>query len=88
MGMIKGTTEYQKFQRGERLSFKQAICAQCYVCNGEEEGGVDCESENSCPLYAYMPYGKAHKRAKRILSLEEKEIIRRRFANAGAKKKG
>ena len=38
MGMIKGAMEYQKFQRGERLSFKQAIFAQCYLCNGEKEG--------------------------------------------------
>jgi hypothetical protein len=55
MGMKKGQTEYKKFLNGQPLSRKQAILAQCFVCNGEEETGEDCLG-TSCPLYQYMPY--------------------------------
>ena len=43
------------FLDGKPLTRKQAVLAQCYVCNGEEEGGEDCLGE-SCPLYQYFPY--------------------------------
>jgi hypothetical protein len=52
---IKGRRQYEAFQAGKPLSFKGAILAQCYVCNGEDEGGVDCLGI-SCPLYQYFPY--------------------------------
>lgn len=55
MSVIKGKLEYKKFLDGEKLTRKQAILAQCYVCNGEEEGGEDCLG-CSCPLYQYFSY--------------------------------
>lgn len=58
MGITKGQLEYQRFLRGEKLTRKQAILAQCFVCNGEEEGSrKDC-SGISCPLYQWFPYRK------------------------------
>ena len=57
MAKVKGKVEYEKFKKGNRLTRKQAILAQCYVCNGEGgEGGVDCKGIDSCPLYQYFPY--------------------------------
>lgn len=76
---MKGQTHYEKFKRGESLTFRQAILAQCYVCNGGSEGGVDCLGV-SCPLYQYMPYRKG--REKKILTPEQKAEIRARFKNA------
>lgn len=55
MGKLKGQTEYEKFLKGDRLSPKRAILAQCYQCNGFEQSGSDCGGK-ACPLYAYSPY--------------------------------
>ena len=56
MGIIIGQLQYRNFLKGERLSHKGAIFAHCYQCNGENEGGVDCQAKK-CPLYPYFPYG-------------------------------
>ena len=55
MGLIKGQREYAKFETGKKLTYKQALLAACYSCNGEKEGGADCKTL-SCPLYSRMPY--------------------------------
>lgn len=52
---IKGGREYEKFQNGESLTRKEAMLAQCFVCNGMEESGKDCLG-TSCPLYRYHPH--------------------------------
>ena len=54
--VIKGARQYRLFQEGKPLTRKGAILAQCYVCNGEEEGGEDCLGSETCPLYQYSPY--------------------------------
>lgn len=55
---LLGGKEWDMFKRGERLTQREAIKAQCYACTGEYDGGVgDCESD-LCPLYEYMPYRK------------------------------
>lgn len=56
MGRIKGQNEFRKWKSGSRLTRKEAILAQCYACNGEEESAVDCQGFKSCPLYSYAPY--------------------------------
>jgi hypothetical protein len=54
MGKLKGQSEYLKFLDGIPLTMKQTIVAQCFICNGAEEGsGEDCKG-NSCPLYPYF----------------------------------
>ncbi len=62
MGKIKGEREYNKFKSGDKLTRKQAILAQCYVCNGLEESAEDCEGK-SCPLYQYHHYRNKRKKA-------------------------
>lgn len=73
---MKGKLQYDKFQKGDHLSFKGAILAQCYECNGSEEGGVDCLGV-SCPLYEYMPYRKD--RQKKQLTPEQNNEVTARF---------
>jgi len=55
MAGLKGRKEFEKFQRGEKLTWKQVVRAQCYDCNGQEEGAEDCKGD-SCPLYQFFPY--------------------------------
>jgi len=55
MGRIKGQKEYAKWQSGSKLTRKQAILANCYMCDGLEDSAEDCEGR-SCPLYQYQPY--------------------------------
>lgn len=57
MGVIKGQTEHKKWEKGQRLTRRQAILANCFICNGMEDSRVDCEAEKSCPIYLYSPYG-------------------------------
>lgn len=72
MAGLKGKKEYEKFLNGEKLSFKGAIRANCYMCNGLEEGGADCKGK-SCPLYSFMPYREG--RLKKVISPEKKERL-------------
>lgn len=76
---MKGKREYERFRRGEPLTHKQAILAQCYACNGLEEGGDDCKGV-SCPLYQHMPYRAGRK--KRQLSKAERERLAERLRKA------
>lgn len=57
MGLLKGQMEYTRFKMGTKLTWKQQVLAQCYVCNGSQDGGKDCLGV-SCPLYPSMPYRK------------------------------
>ena len=36
MGAVKGELQYKKFKRGEKLTRKEAMLANCYSCNGFE----------------------------------------------------
>lgn len=47
--------EYERFIKGQKLSRKQAMLAQCYQCNGFEESNEDCQGKD-CPMYPYMYY--------------------------------
>ncbi len=68
MGKIKGQTEYEKFQKGERLTRKGAMLANCFMCNGLEESAEDCQGK-SCPIYPFSPY-KGKKKAEKALFIE------------------
>ena len=54
MGAKIGRSQYAKFKDGGSLSPKQAIIAQCFVCNGEGEGSSEDCRGLSCPLYPYF----------------------------------
>ena len=70
---MRGKRDYERFKRSEPLSPKQAIMAQCYVCNGLDEGGEDCKGVN-CPLYQFMPYRADRK--KRAATPKQLEALR------------
>ena len=55
MGAIKGQKEYKMFQKGAKLTRKQAMLANCFMCNGLEESREDCQGK-SCPIYPFRPY--------------------------------
>lgn len=76
--MAIGYKEYQRFKAGEPLTHKQAILAQCYVCNGLDEGGEDCKGK-SCPLYQYMPYraGRVKKQISEARRIAGAEALRK-----------
>jgi len=79
---MKGFNQYEKFKKGQSLTPKQAILAQCYECNGGPEGGEDCLGV-SCPLYQYMPYRKGRqKKAGRELTQEQRTEIGARLKRA------
>lgn len=53
-------SSYQKWVKGERLTRKESMDANCYMCNGESaEIKDDCLGQKSCSLYVYSPWGKA-----------------------------
>ncbi len=55
-----GRTQYLRYLRGEKLTYKQAVVAKCAeCCNGYVDGRYDCEVP-SCPLYNSMPYRGMH----------------------------
>ncbi|MBI5327303.1 MAG: hypothetical protein HZB80_03280 [Deltaproteobacteria bacterium] len=72
---MKGYKDYQRFRAGEPLSRKQAILAQCYICNGASEGGEDCRGR-SCPLYQFMPH-RANRLKRQITETERQKIVER-----------
>ena len=54
MGKLKGQKEAGKSRAGGKLTMKQAIKAQCFMCNGEEDGSnEDCQGK-TCPLYPFF----------------------------------
>lgn len=75
---MRGFKQFEMFQKGVSLTPKQAILAQCYVCNGSGEGGEDCLGV-SCPLYQYMPYRKGRQKKQSTLTQEEKNKIGERL---------
>ena len=51
-----GRTQYLRYLQGEKLTYKEALLAKCYDCDGgHTDGRYDCEVL-SCPLRRYMPY--------------------------------
>lgn len=61
MAGVKGKNQFMKFKEGKFLGMKDAILANCYMCNGYEESGEDCRGKGSCALYAFSPYGRKQK---------------------------
>jgi len=61
MGYIKGQVQYRKWEKGKRLTRKEAMLANCYCCNGFTESAIDCGAEKTCTLYPYSPYRSSKK---------------------------
>lgn len=77
--MAKGYKEYQRFMKGDPLTYRQAVLAQCYVCNGMDEGGDDCKGI-SCPLYQHMSYRTG--KTKRPVSEEVRQRLVKQLKKA------
>jgi hypothetical protein len=84
--LAKGKKEYLKYLKGGRLSAKQAILANCYVCMGYFSDGKDDCKIKSCSLYDFMPYKEGGVRKSRIFSEEQKEASKVRFEKIRKKK--
>lgn len=69
---MRGKRDYERFKTGQPLTHKGAILAQCYVCNGLNEGGDDCKGV-SCPLYQYMPY-RTDRKKRQITEAERQRL--------------
>lgn len=51
-----GRTQYLRFLKGEKLTFREALLAKCAECCAfYADGRYDCEVF-SCPLHIFMPY--------------------------------
>ncbi len=57
----RGKNEFLKHLKGERLTCKQAILANCYDCMGGYTDGKYSCGVSSCPLYLFMPYREVEK---------------------------
>lgn len=69
--MAKGKNELLKHLDGEKLTYKEAILAKCYDCEGYFiDGKEDCMIYD-CPLYGFMAYNPKRKPSK-IMSEEHK----------------
>ena len=58
MPQVIGAKEYESWESGSSLTMKEAILANCYMCNGQEDSASDCQGGRACPLYAYSPHGR------------------------------
>ena len=58
MTQVMGKLSYEKWKKGIRLTKQQQINANCYECNGFEQGGEDCKGKSHCPLYPWSPSAK------------------------------
>lgn len=77
----QGKNEFEKYQKGGKLSMKQAIMAHCYWCQGyysDVNSREDCQSD-SCPLYPLMPY-----RNKSEEEMEERRKLTRHLRKKGS----
>ena len=80
----RGRKELIRFYRGEKLTMKQSLLANCYCCSGFYEGmgnEKDCQNDN-CTIYFFMPYNQSKKKKAdngkvKVLSEEHKMKMRR-----------
>lgn len=57
----RGENEMLALCDGKRLTQREAIYAQCFICQGYYvDGKKDCQNK-TCPLYYYMPYRAGQK---------------------------
>jgi hypothetical protein len=81
----QGKKEYLAFLRGESLTMKQRILANCYQCGGVyTDGRHDCEVEE-CTFHVYMPYRKGGVAKVRKVSEETKAKLREARQRKGPK---
>ncbi|MGD0233346.1 MAG: hypothetical protein ABSC55_02295 [Syntrophorhabdales bacterium] len=73
----RGKREYLAFLRGEHLTLKQRVLANCYECTGMyTDGREDCDQMETCVFHVYMPYRKNGAMKERTLSGETKAKLK------------
>src|SRR5271157_1498205 len=73
----RGKREYLAFLRGEHLTLKQRVLANCYECTGMyTDGREDCDQMETCVFHVYMPYRKNGAVKARTLSGETKAKLK------------
>lgn len=81
----RGKKEYLAFLRGESLTMKQRVLANCFQCTGMyTDGREDCQMEE-CTLHVYMPYRKGGVVKVRTMSEDTKAKMREARLKKGAK---
>jgi hypothetical protein len=81
----RGKREYLAFLRGEHLTLKQRVLANCYECTGMyTDGREDCEME-TCAFHVYMPYRKGSVMKVRAMSEDMKTKLRGGRERKGAR---
>lgn len=70
MPRVKGQKEFERFTRGERLTYREAVLAMCYRCAGTTT--KDC-GDTGCPLILSKGQGISD------LSPEEREAVAERL---------
>lgn len=51
-----GQLQFRKYQKGKRITLKEAVFAKCYDCMGYYADGLSDCTCTDCPLYKWMPY--------------------------------
>ena len=57
----RGENEILAMCDGKRLTQREAIYAQCFICMGYYVDGKEDCGNKTCPLYYYMPYRAGRK---------------------------
>ena len=75
--LARGKAEYLKWLEGGRLTNREAIYANCYLCMGYYlDGKADCKI-SLCPMHDLMPYNP--KKTKREMTDEAKRASAERL---------
>jgi len=73
----RGKREYLAFLRGQHLTLKQRLLANCYECTGMyADGREDCGQIEACVFHVYMPYRNNGAVKERSLSGETEAKLR------------
>lgn len=80
--VAKGKAEYLKWLEGGKLSRKEAMDANCYLCMGYYSDGRGECSVKLCPVRNYMPYNPNRIKRTSNLSDEQKKGVRDRLQKA------
>jgi len=82
----RGKREYLAFLRGEHLTLKQRVLANCYECTGMyTDGREDCDQMETCVFHVYMPYRKGGVMKVRTMSEDMKTKLREGRERKGAR---
>ena len=57
----RGENEMLELCDGKRIAQREAIYAQCFICQGYYVDGKEDCGNKTCPLYYYMPYRAGQK---------------------------